>query len=160
MGHYFARYSRESSESSQSSVDSDDRMRIVYVLNDTCAVPKGPKKPPREKYTEEEAYFIWYHRIDLNMPWNKVLEAYSRNFAETRKKAGLQCRFYRIVDQHKVKKVRQQGRPERNTRGYHIEKFGVIAQTDRRYHWMRPEHLECQPLPRLWARPGAWGGQR
>ena len=157
MSHCFARYSRESSESS---VDSDDRMRIVYVLNDTCAGPECPKKPPREKYTEEEAYFIWYHRIDLNMQWDQVQEAYSRNFSETRKKAGLQCRFYRIVDQHKVKKVRQQGRPDRNTKGDHIEKFGVIAQTNRRYRWMRPEHLECRYLPILWARPGAWGAQR
>ncbi|KAJ9498666.1 hypothetical protein H2202_005852 [Exophiala xenobiotica] len=160
MGHCFARYSRDSSESSESSVDSDDRMRIVYVLNDNCAAPNGPKKPPREKYTDEEAYFIWYHRIDLNMPWDQVKEAYSRTFSETRKKAGLQCRFYRIVDQHKVTKVRQQGRPDRSIRGGHIEKFGVIAQTDRRYYWMRPEHLESRPLPILWARPGNWGAQR
>ncbi|KAK6366863.1 hypothetical protein LTS17_010414 [Exophiala oligosperma] len=98
------------------------------------------KSPPREKYTEEKMFFVWYHRVDLDMSWDEVTNAYNRFFPEDRRKGGLQCRFYRALDQYNVKKVRQQARFGR-IRGGLIEKFGVLDCTDRRFTWMLPEHL-------------------
>ncbi|KAL6249883.1 hypothetical protein RBB50_003739 [Rhinocladiella similis] len=110
------------------------------------------KIPPREKYTEEKMFFVWYHRVDLDMPWDKVTDAYNCFFPEDRRKGGLQCRFYRALDQYNVQKIRQQARHGR-IRGGLIEKFGVLDCTNRRFTWMLPEHLADPGVPILGANP-------
>jgi len=106
----------------------------------------------RPKYAIEEAYFIWYHRTDLNEPWEQVLQEHRAAFPSKRGKGGLQCRFYRLLDEHKVEKVRAQtGSPEDSldrSRGV-VGRYGVVQRTGKRFKWMKAEHQDVPPLPQF-----------
>ncbi|KIW15190.1 hypothetical protein PV08_05235 [Exophiala spinifera] len=170
--------------SSVGSNDSDSRLCIDFLLNEQSPKNVFPKEeytdedssneeflsegnpnarisrsPPREKYTEEKMFFVWYHRVDLDMPWDKVTNAYNCFFPEDRNKGGLQCRFYRALNQYNVKKIREQARHGRITGG-EIEKFGVLDCTNRRFTWMLPHHLADIGIPILRASPRKPRGQK
>ncbi|KAG9770759.1 hypothetical protein KCU88_g6533, partial [Aureobasidium melanogenum] len=118
-------------------------MSISYLLNDNKR-----KQPPRDKYDQEEAMFIWYHRIDLALPWSRVQQAFQQQFHEQRGKAGLQCKFYRILTSHHIEKVRAQRTPGEKRRPEDRAEWGVIAQTPYRYAWMLPLHRYQPPNPK------------
>ena len=83
----------------------------------------------RPPYLKEHYLFIWFHRVDLNWPWDKVWAAFCRTFNEERRdKDGLQCKYYRVRAQHGIPKVRDSlGKSSQN---------GMWATTGRRYPWM------------------------
>ena len=63
----------------------------------------------RPAYSTEEQHFIWYLRIDRGYLWPKVLDAFNARFSHNsgrRKLSGLQCRYYRLLNQHGIPKVR------------------------------------------------------
>jgi len=103
--------------------------------------------PPTRKYTTEQTYFIWYYRTDLRKDWDYVERAFFRQFGDKREKGGLQCKFYRLLEQKKVEKVREQSRSGRKRNGDMIGRFGVVQRTSVRYPWMRPEDIVRRPLP-------------
>ncbi len=104
---------------------------------------------PRPKYTIEQVYFIWYHRTDLVEPWDQVLAEYELQFEQHRNKGGLQCKFYRLLDDHKVEKVRAQTRSASDSPSDRVGKYGVIQRTNKRFKWMRYEHIRARPLPQF-----------
>jgi hypothetical protein len=74
----------------------------------TQHAPSGVTKPTRakpkcngerhcnERYTEEEAHFIIYHRVDLFQTWRDVEKAFNAQFSGPfRTEAGLQSQYYR-----------------------------------------------------------------
>ncbi len=67
-------------------------------------------RPPCKKYSVEQAHFLWYHRTDLGEGWDDVEREYEYQFGDKRGKGGLQCKFYRVLDDHGVEKVREQAR--------------------------------------------------
>ena len=93
-------------------------------------------RPPCKKYSLEQVYFIWYHRTDLQQSWDEVERAFYRHFGDKREKGGLQCRFYRTLEEQKVEKVREQARSGRRRRGDMVGKYGVVQRTTERFPWM------------------------
>ncbi|KAK4936993.1 hypothetical protein LTR10_022242 [Elasticomyces elasticus] len=63
-------------------------------------VPRRRWPAQRHKYAEERAFYIWYHRIDLGLTWDEVVAAYRRYWRDRRRKGGLQCKFYRLLEQY------------------------------------------------------------
>ncbi|EXJ92574.1 hypothetical protein A1O3_01126 [Capronia epimyces CBS 606.96] len=122
-----------------------DAMSIINLLNGTPTPAGNRRYPPRDKYDQEEGIFIWYNRIDLGLSWNRVQENFKRQFHKQRGKAGLQCKYYRVLTENHVQKVRDQG-PRALRRPYDVAAWGVIAQTSIRYPWMLPYH---QLMPKM-----------
>ena len=108
-----------------SSVGSDSERCSSSYENDVPARSRSFRPP----YLEEQSLFIWFHRVDLNWPWDEVRAAFRRTFNEEgRKKDGLQCKYYRVRAQYGVPRVR-------DSPGNSIQN-GMWATTGRRYPWM------------------------
>lgn len=64
----------------------------------------------RPTYTTEEGHFIWYLRIDRGYLWPDIQNAFNARFShgagDRRRTSGLQCRYYRLLDQNGLPKVR------------------------------------------------------
>lgn len=127
-----------------------DVMRIPFVLNNDDASRSIPSA--RQKYQDEQSFFIWYHRTDLGLPWDQVMRLYRRYWKEDREKSGLQCKFYRILSQYNVDKVRKQTKLGRSGTKEKKGRFGVIQRTNRRFPWMNPDHLGHRRMPPLRAK--------
>ena len=112
----------------------------------------APRRPGRPKYTNAQNMFIWYHRVDVKLDWNQVAKLFIRQFHQIRTPGGLQCRYYRILEEQKVPAIRKQVR-RRHISGDledKIEaKYGVIDWTAHRYEWMLPKHQLRAPTRRL-----------
>ncbi|KUL82149.1 hypothetical protein ZTR_10708 [Talaromyces verruculosus] len=117
----------------------------------------------RPRYTDEEMYFIWYHRVDLDKEWRDCTEDFNKQFPgqghSERNRQGLQCKFYRFIDAKKCPTLRGrqqlQGK-EFIGRGYStrerlLPKFGVVEWCHVWYPWMRAEHAVAglHPGPQL-----------
>lgn len=100
---------------------------------------RSPRKPCH-KYTREQEHFIWYHRTDLQMPWDQVEYEYKRYFNHQGDdfKGGLQCKYYRILDFYNVQKVRQQTRSGRFPTANKVAKYGLLETVKCCYPWIRP----------------------
>ncbi|EER24154.1 hypothetical protein CPC735_055240 [Coccidioides posadasii C735 delta SOWgp] len=70
------------------------------------------RRPPRPKYEEEEMYFIWYHRVDLNQEWKQVRESFNAQFPNRQRNGfqGIQCKYYRFIKEKKCPTLREQRR--------------------------------------------------
>lgn len=112
-------------------------------------------RAPRPKYEEQQAFFIWYHRTDLSEPWDQVLREFGRQFHHRRPKGGLQCKFYRLLEEWNVEKVRIQNRHARDSPKDRVGAFGVVQRTTKRFSWMRPHHYISPPLPQFSIQPPA-----
>jgi hypothetical protein len=141
------------SEPDSTNVASADPMKIASILNEE-PIPDNPKPrgkrrlQSRPKYNEEQALFIWYHRIDLNMEWDAVWERFEEAFPG-RGKAGLQCKFYRILSQYQVAKVREQSKLGRTEGSSKARQFGMANTTGRRFWWMKQRHQSVRQLHKL-----------
>ncbi|EXJ53694.1 uncharacterized protein A1O5_13049 [Cladophialophora psammophila CBS 110553] len=108
-----------------------EKMRISSVLNSTgdsggpdqnddasattTSVDPGRRRRNTTgslKYTREQGYFIWYHRVDLQMGWHEVVDAFNNYFGQQRDKNGLQTKFYRVLSLEDVDRVRIQAREQ------------------------------------------------
>lgn len=101
------------------------------------------RRAARPSYTAEQQYFLWYHRVDLELRWDAVLLTFKQYWGQERTKSGIQGVFYRCLDQNKVPRQRD---PERRRRqgdddDYVDPRYGVIRYTKVRFPWMQPEHL-------------------
>lgn len=105
------------------------------------------KREARPTYTEEEQMFIWYFRTDLEMCWDDVHSEFLRHGFRRRDKGGLQCKFYRVLSDWDVPKVRSQAKKLRSEKHNTVGQFGLVQRTTRRYSWMSPEHQTAPPLP-------------
>jgi len=140
--HLFDDETRSSRDTSLTSLGQNDYRHLPRRLNEGKS-----RRPPCKKYTLEQALFIWYQRTDLAKPWDEVEEGFKRQFDEKRGKGGLQCKFYRTLNDAKVEKVREQAKWGRRSKRDRIGKFGVIQRTNKRYSWMLPEDRHKPPLP-------------
>lgn len=134
-----------------------------YQVTTSFAVQEPPENPssptssdkssttraPRPKYQDEQIFFIWYHRTDLSLAWDEVLYRYREQFQQSREKTGLQCKFYRLLGDWGVEKVREQVRNSQRSNGDSIGAYGVIQRTWHRFPWMRLEHIGQKPLPQF-----------
>lgn len=102
----------------------------------------------RPKYTETQGFFIWYHRTDLCQSWDQVGQAFEVHFGEARPKGGLQCKFYRMLGQWQVEKVRAQT-GEAPGRKDCVGAYGVVQRTTKRFDWMTKEHYNSSALPQF-----------
>jgi hypothetical protein len=106
------------------------------------------RRPPRPKYDEEEMYFIWYHRVDLELEWKDVQESFNRQFPGRQRSGfqGIQCKFYRFIKDKRCPSVRSQRhhhvRKNSSTKSREPNKFGVVQFARVWYPWMRPEHAK------------------
>jgi hypothetical protein len=89
-----------------------------------------------KKYDPEQAYWIWYHRIDLGEEWDEVIEKYSLHFGEPRGKSGIQTKYYRLLNEHRVEAVRIQRKGRKKKRRAPGNTFGVVQRTTERFAWM------------------------
>lgn len=99
--------------------------------------PERERREFRPTYHQEEEYFIWYHRVDLNMDWPEVRNAYNTQFPGRQRRGfqGIQCKYYRCAENHGVPRVR-----ERNKTVPASQVYGVRAKCPHIwYPWMRPE---------------------
>ncbi|KAI4190065.1 MAG: hypothetical protein L6R41_001031 [Letrouitia leprolyta] len=104
--------------------------------------PRGRERREfRPTYTEEEVNFIWYHREDLGWDWSLICDAFNRQFPGRdvtgrdlagRDKSGIQCKYYRHLENNGVPQVRQR---DRTTSA--AENYGMRANTGLWYPWMR-----------------------
>ena len=106
--------------------------------------PDHPSQPRdfRSPYPSEASFFIWFHRIDLRMSWDDLTLTYNRHFHGNdteRKKAGLQCKWYRITERNKLPPITEQ---EQTSDG--LSPFSMWLQTGRRFSWMK-EHAHILP---------------
>lgn len=99
----------------------------------------SPEVPARTRtfrpaYDREEIFFIWFHRIDLGCQWDEVLTEYTKEFpGAARDKSGLQCKFYRILRDYQIPKMRDQSKYTSD-----MQRYGMWANTRLRYKWMQP----------------------
>lgn len=103
----------------------------------------------RPTYTLEQLCFIWYHRTDLGEGWDEVLAAYKLQFSQQREKGGLYCRFYRLLKDNNVEKVRAQRRSASDSPRDRVGQYGVVQRTNKRFRWMKDEHFCAPPLPQF-----------
>lgn len=87
----------------------------------------------RPTYSDEEVYFIWYHRIDLGYDWHDINRAYNAQFPERPREGfgGIQCKYYRYCEECGVPKVRNRDRAASAVREY-----GMRSRTGLTYPWM------------------------
>ena len=108
------------------------------------------RRPPRPKYQEEEMYFIWYHRVDLEEEWKEVQDRFNQQFPTRQRRGfqGLQCKFYRFIKEKRCPAVREQRRisdgesPGRGPKSELLPKYGVSQWCNVWYPWMRREHAQ------------------
>jgi hypothetical protein len=88
----------------------------------------------RPTYSDEEVYFIWYHRIDLGYDWQDINHAYNAQFPERPREGfgGIQCKYYRYCEEFGVPKVRN-----RNRAASAVNEYGMRSRTGLTYPWMR-----------------------
>ncbi|KAL1965006.1 hypothetical protein VTN77DRAFT_6206 [Rasamsonia byssochlamydoides] len=107
------------------------------------------RRPPRPKYEEEEMYFIWYHRVDLEKEWKEVQECFNRQFPARQRRGfqGIQCKFYRFIREKRCPTVREQRRirdgefmARGRSRSGSLPRYGVVQWCGTWYPWMKPEH--------------------
>ncbi|RMZ92178.1 hypothetical protein DV736_g574, partial [Chaetothyriales sp. CBS 134916] len=99
-------------------------------------------RPPRYRYSEEEFHFLWYHKNDLGLAWDRIEEKYRLYFDQCRSKGGLQCKLYRILEEHGIPKLRDlnRGTHRRGASGRHVTRVNFMDHVSTRYEWMLPEH--------------------
>ena len=101
-------------------------------------MPRKPREPRQSiKYTREELHFLWYHRLDLGLGWEEVEAQFNRRFRPERNKPGLQCKYYRVLENEGVARTRLQARLRDNLATNLVSQFGIIQKTNYRYSWMR-----------------------
>ncbi|MCJ1478123.1 hypothetical protein MMC13_006799 [Lambiella insularis] len=96
------------------------------------------RREMRPTYQQEEEYFIWYHRVDLNLDWRDVRAAYNNQFPDRQRRGfqGIQCKYYRCCETHGIPRVR-----ERNRAATPDKSYGVRTRLPGLwYPWMRPQH--------------------
>lgn len=88
----------------------------------------------RPTYSDEETFFIWYHRLDLGWDWGDITEAYNKQFPERQRdgSGGIQCKYYRCTADNNIPKVR-----ERRRSPSAADEYGMKAKTRLHYPWMR-----------------------
>ncbi|KAL8999074.1 MAG: hypothetical protein Q9169_001962 [Polycauliona sp. 2 TL-2023] len=115
-----------------------DRASVVSAQSRTSI---GHRSPPRghgrrefrPTYTEEEVHFIWYHRVDLGWEWKEVLNAFHSQFpGKLRGASGIQCKYYRHLENNGIPQVRQ-----RDRKAMAAQEYGIRARTSLWYPWMR-----------------------
>ena len=94
----------------------------------------------RPAYSTEEQHFIWYLRIDRGYLWPDLSDAFRfcRN-RDRRELSGLQCRYYRLLGQHGMPKVRMLRTADV------VQKYGMRASLDRAgttvtYPWLSDQY--------------------
>lgn len=104
---------------------------------------RSRSRPARPGYSEEELFFIWYTKCDLDKSWDEVVQDFKQEFLVSRGKSALQSKYYRILINWRVTKIRERSADTEDTQcsdtGPGV-KYGVIQRTNVRYRWMRPEH--------------------
>lgn len=104
----------------------------------------------RPKYPKEEELFIWYMRIDLRLSWDKIETLFNAQFPASRERGGLQCKFYRVLKEWGVDKVRDQNLHSRDPeKDPQTGTYGVIKRTNMRFQWMKPEHQRMPCLKKF-----------
>lgn len=103
---------------------------------DRADTGKRDRREYREPYSEEQAMWLWFFRIDVRMPWKKVIAKYTIDWPlDQRKLTGTQCKFYRLATQYGFPKSRQRkGSPEEVA-----HRWGMWPMMRRSYAWME-EH--------------------
>lgn len=132
--------------------DVDDGYDALTPESSGSSTVYDRRRPPRPKYDEEEMYFIWYHRVDLDEEWKDVQESFNRQFPGRQRNGfqGIQCKFYRFIKDKQCPSVRSQRHHLRDGdygRNHDLSKFGVIQFAGVWYPWMRPEHAKFLNSP-------------
>ena len=108
--------------------------RQPYGTRRSPARTAGARREFRPTYSEEETYFIWYHRIDLGIDWKEITKLYNRQFPHRSRDGpgGIQCKYYRCCSDYNIPKVRNRDRSASS-----VEEYGMEARTGLFFPWMR-----------------------
>lgn len=107
-------------------------------------------RPSRPPYTLEQQICIWYLRTDLSMAWREVETRFDAYFPGTRGRTGLQCRFYRTLEEWGVASIRNRDRSRDSSEDGTVGAYGVIQRTSLRYWWMRRIDRDTPCLPQFY----------
>jgi hypothetical protein len=93
------------------------RMRMPSVSSAASSSSDGPstgrhrpRRAARPKYTPEMAYAIWWFKADMRQSWPEVRASFNSLFPEFRDVSGIQSKYYRVLEDHGVPKIREQRR--------------------------------------------------
>lgn len=136
---------RTYSQASLSSIETSP----TISSSDTVSRRGSVARAPRPKYSDDQGYFIWYHRTDLAEPWDRVLQEFAKQFNHRRPKGGLQCKFYRLLGDWGVEKVREQARQSQSRSRDSVGRYGLVQRTNLRFPWMRQDHISAPMLPQF-----------
>ena len=90
----------------------------------------------RPGYDTEESYFIWYHRLDLELDWSQISTRFNDHFPQKRNGCqGFQCKFYRFLQENGLPSVRERKRDLSNQKRYNLRAW----LPDVWYPWMAPD---------------------
>lgn len=99
--------------------------------------PRSPR-PSRLPYTEEQKFFIMYHRVIKELSWPEIKDKYARLFT-SRSEDGLTSVYYRIRDVWRMDQKNNsdsvsdrsivEAKAEHFSEGF-LESFGYFDQTD------------------------------
>lgn len=134
---------------------------LVSPNGTLCHTQTGRCRPARQKYKEEEMFFIWYYRVDLGLDWRAVLDCFNQQFPGRPRSGfhGMQRVLYRFIKEKRCPSFRTQNSildQYAQNEHYSVKKyeraarFGVIACTANVwYPWMRES----------WHDRAAWHGR-
>jgi hypothetical protein len=106
-------------------------------------------------------YFIWYNRVDLGYEWKQVFENFNTQFPDRPRSGfqGIQCKFYRFIQEKKVPTLRDQKHLEnkrggktsgRKSPGDGSPAYGVVKWTNVWFPWMK------EPPPPEYKQPSGY----
>ena len=109
------------------------------------AASRRQRRESRHTYQKEEEYFLWYHRIDLDLDWRQVRKAYHNQFPHRERHGfqGIQCKYYRCCQAYGVPKVRDRDRTASANGMYCIRS----RLPDVWYPWMRDSRKRKSSCP-------------
>lgn len=91
----------------------------------------------RKTYPEEQVMWIWFFRIDLQIPWCEIEKKFLARWPhDERALGGMQCRFYRSVGQYGLPKMRIAKEAVKETGEKICYRWGMWPMMRRSYPWM------------------------
>ena len=78
------------------------------ISSKRCYQKKLPSRAFSPKYSTEQVYIVWYHRIDLGEERPEIQSAFQKQFPGCpRDVGGIQCKYCRSSEVFRVPQVRQ-----------------------------------------------------
>ena len=136
----------QTDDSDSDDLDPDGSVHIKLVMQNTEPAAYSPVEPknwskkaqskPRDfrpAYEIEQGHFLWFLKIDEGLDWNSIYDAFQATFPQSnRDKPGLQCKFYRVLNEYGMPSQRELARLPREQLS---SQYGFLSNRTERYSW-------------------------